>query len=241
MPLIIAHRGASEDAPENTLAAFRLAWEQGADAIELDLRMTRDGHIAVLHDADLRRVAGDSRRIAELTAASLRELDASRTKGGRWSDARVPLLEEVLADVPLGRQVFLEIKEGIEMLPVLRRIIEGGSLSGSQITVLCFELPVLIQVKRLLPALDAAWVVNYPSVLGFERLVGTAVEHGLDALDVSVSWPLDERRVSRAHDAGLKVHVWTVDDASRARELIRAGVDGITTNAPLRLRRMLKV
>jgi glycerophosphoryl diester phosphodiesterase len=82
-------------------------------------------------------------------------------------------------------------------------------------------------------------VVDYPSVLGFERLVSTAVNLKLDAIDVSVSWPLDERRVSRAHDAGLKVYVWTVDDAARARELVKVGVDGITTNAPLRLRRLL--
>lgn len=239
IPAIIAHRGASEEAPENTLDAFRLAWEQGADAIEMDLRTTRDGRIAVLHDADLRRVAGDARQINQMTAAELKQVSASRGKSWRWSDAKVPLLEEVLSEVPKGRSVFLEIKEGTAMLPALRRIIETGELAGSRITILCFDRAVLAAAKKQMPAVDAAWVVDYPSVLGFERLVSTAVSLHLDGIDVSVSWPLDERRVKRAHEAGLKVHVWTVDEVPRARELMKAGVDGITTNAPLRLRRGL--
>lgn len=240
-PIIIAHRGASEDAPENTLDAFRLAWEQGADAIELDLRMTRDGRIAVLHDADLRRVAGDARTVNQLTSAELKELNAGRGKNWRWAQAKVPLLDEVLEEVPAGKTVFLEIKEGSAMLPVLRRVIEAGNLAGSRITLLCFDRTVLSAAKKQIPAADAAWVVDYPSVLGFERLVSTAVSLRLDAIDVSVSWPIDERRVARAHEAGLKVYVWTVDDVVRARELAKAGVDGITTNAPQRLRRLLAI
>lgn len=238
VPLIIAHRGASEDAPENTLDAFRLAWKQGADAVEMDLRSTSDGRIAVLHDADLRRVAGDSRLVNLVTAEELRTISASRGRNGRWSEVTVPLLENVLAEVPSGRRVFLEIKEGAGMLPHLRRVIESGTLSGSQITLLCFDCAVLAAAKKQMPAVDAAWVVDYPSVLGFERLVSRALRLHLDAIDVRMSWPLDERRVNRAHEEGLKVFVWTVDDPVRAREFARVGVDGITTNVPLRLRRL---
>jgi glycerophosphoryl diester phosphodiesterase len=237
-PAIIAHRGASEEAPENTLDAFRLAWQQGADAIEMDLRTTSDGCVVVLHDADLRRVAGVPQWVAQMKWEELKVLTASRGRNWRGTEVGVPLLETVLAEVPPGKQVFLEIKESVGMLPALRRVIESGSLSGSQITLLCRDSLVLTTAKRKMPAVNAAWVLHYPSVLGFERLISNAVKQNLDALDVSISWPMDERRVARAHDEGLKVFVWTVDDVGRAREFAKAGVDGITTNAPLRMRRL---
>ncbi|WP_075086843.1 glycerophosphodiester phosphodiesterase family protein [Verrucomicrobium spinosum] len=86
-PLIIAHRGASADAPENTLAAFRLAWEQRADAVEMDLRLTRDHQVAVIHDADLRRVAGDSHKVAAMDAVDLVQIQTGQGAGigrARW-------------------------------------------------------------------------------------------------------------------------------------------------------------
>jgi glycerophosphoryl diester phosphodiesterase len=237
-PAIIAHRGASEDAPENTLDAFRLAWQQGADAIEMDLRTTSDGCIVALHDANLRRVAGDPRWVSQMKWDELKGLPASRGTNWRGTEVGVPLLEAVLAEVPQGKQVFLDIKESLGMLPALRRVIEAGSLVGSQITILCRDSGVLTEAKRKMPAVNAAWIVRYPSVLGFERLIGNAVKQNLDALDISISWPLDEHRVTRAHDEGLKVFVWTVDDIEQARRFAKVGVDGITTNAPLRMRRL---
>ncbi|MFV2065815.1 MAG: glycerophosphodiester phosphodiesterase family protein, partial [Pirellulales bacterium] len=98
--LIVGHRGASHDAPENTLAAFQLAWQRGADGVEGDFYLTSDGHIVCIHDADTERVAGEKLIVAESTLADLRQLDVGAWKGERWRGEKIPTLEEVLATVP---------------------------------------------------------------------------------------------------------------------------------------------
>ena len=101
---IVAHRGASHDAPENTLPALRLAWEQGADASEFDVYLTKDGRVAVIHDKDTKRVAAVDKRVADQTLAELKALDVGRWKAPRFAGTTVPTLEEMLADVPDGKQ-----------------------------------------------------------------------------------------------------------------------------------------
>src|SRR5262249_38764427 len=97
---IIAHRGASHDAPENTLAAMRLAWAQGADAIECDVHLARDGELVVVHDPDARRTTGVALEVARASVAELQQLDAGRWKDARFAGEKIPTLDEVLALVP---------------------------------------------------------------------------------------------------------------------------------------------
>lgn len=97
---IIGHRGASHDAPENTLAAFKLGWEQGADAVELDIWLTKDGKIVCLHDADTKRTTGVLKKAADSTLAELRTLDAGTWKDAKWRGEKIPTLTEALAAIP---------------------------------------------------------------------------------------------------------------------------------------------
>ncbi|MCE9518123.1 MAG: glycerophosphodiester phosphodiesterase, partial [Verrucomicrobia bacterium] len=209
MTAVIAHRGASTDAPENTLAAFRLAWEQGADAVEMDLWPTRDGRIAVIHDADLRRVGSSRRKVSALEASELKTFDVGAWKDAHWAGERVPLLDEVLATVPQTGRVFLELKGGSEMLPELSQCIGQSGLDASQISIIAFKRPLLLASKKLLPDVERVWVIGRPSSLSFGEVVKAAVGSGLDGLDFSASWPLDRSRVEEAHRARLKVYVWT--------------------------------
>ncbi len=107
---IIAHRGASFDAPENTLAAIRLAWQQQADAVEIDVHLSRDRHLVAIHDFNTRKTTGRNRPVARQTLAQLRTLDAGQWKHPRWRGEKIPTLEEVLATVPPGKRLFIEIK-----------------------------------------------------------------------------------------------------------------------------------
>src|SRR5512133_60470 len=125
-PLLIAHRGASREAPENTLAAFDLAWQQGADGIEADFRLTADGRIVCLHDATTGRTANLDLVVADSSFAELQQLDVGSWKGTRWQGERIPTLEEVLARLPLGKRLFIELKSGPEMLAPLRRILTAS-------------------------------------------------------------------------------------------------------------------
>ncbi len=113
-PLVVAHRGASHDAPENTLPAFRLAWEQGADAIEGDFFLTKDGHIVCTHDRMTGRLNPGKVKlqVADSTLAELQALDVGSWKGETWRGERMPTLAEVFATVPAGKRILIEVKCG---------------------------------------------------------------------------------------------------------------------------------
>jgi len=139
---IIGHRGASHDAPENTLAAFKLGWEQGADAVELDIWLTKDGKIVCLHDADTKRTTGVLKKVAESTLDELRTLDAGTWKDAKWRGEKLPTLTEALAAIPAGKRLVIEIKAGVEILPELARDLKApasptGSWSSSASSTTC--------------------------------------------------------------------------------------------------------
>ena len=238
-PAIIAHRGASADAPENTLAAFKLAWRQGADAIEMDLWPARDGKIAVIHDQDLKRVAGLRKKVCDLESNELRALDLGSWKDARWSGEGVPSLDAVLALVPAKRRVFLELKGDAAMLPELKRCLHRSGLDVPQVCLIAFQRKVLLLARALMPEVECAWVVQYRLGRSLKRVIARAVSDGFHALDLSAKWPLSKKRVAMIHRAGLKLYIWTVDRVSKARRLALCGVDGITTNVPGRIREAL--
>lgn len=239
-PLITAHRGASHDAPENTLAALRLGFEQGADAGECDVRLTADGHAVLLHDADTRRVGGGRKLVAAReTLATLQRLDVGAGKGAAWAGEKPPTLEEALGVVPSGRRLLIEIKCGVEILPALERAFAGSSHPPATFVLMSFDLQVAAAAKRRFPAIETHGIVECDGSSA-ERLVSLMREARLDGVNLDRRFPLDAAFVAVLHAAGLKVHVWTVDDAALARRLVAAGVDSITTNRPGWLRQQLR-
>lgn len=244
-PEIIAHRGASREAPENTLASIRLAWQQGADAVEIDVHQSRDGHIVVIHDAHTRKTAGVMRRVRSQTLAELRALDVGRWKHRRWAGERIPTLAEVLDAVPAGKRLFVEIKCGPECLPRFVETVKRSGKKPAHIVPIGFDLTTLKLVKWALPGLEVAWVQGFrrtwrgawtPSA---EKLIATARDAGLDALDLGGRGPVNEPFAAKVHAAGLKLYIWTVDSPRQARRLADARVDGLTTNRPGWLRARL--
>lgn len=244
--LIIAHRGASHDAPENTAAAVRLAWAQHADALEVDVHLTRDGRLAVIHDPDTGRTAGVARVVAESDWAELQALDVGRWKSDRFAGERIPSLDDILALIPAAKRIFIELKSGAEAVPELQRSIAHAlrvhALQPAQIAIIAFDLDVAAAAKRALPAHEVCWLADSgeeaprPNLAEIGRIARAA---GLDGIDIATGWPLDEGRVQQLRAGGFKLYVWTVDDAALARHLVRAGVDGITTNRPQWLRAQL--
>jgi glycerophosphoryl diester phosphodiesterase len=241
---IIAHRGASFDAPENTVASLRLGYEQAADAGELDITLTKDGHIVVLHDGDTARVSGITNKPAETALEDLRKLSAGQW--GKWKGSKfaetIPSLQEVLAVVPSGKRIFIEVKCGPEVLPELRRVLELSRLKASQIVLIGFDLETMRQAKAKFPALSVYWLVGLDrdkKSRPLEDLLAMVKSAGVDGLDLDQGFPFDSDFVQRVHNAGLGLFAWTVDDPEVARRLSRAGVDGITTNRPGWLRGQL--
>lgn len=229
--LVIAHRGASAYRPENTLAAYELAIEMGADMIEIDLHRTRDGAIVVTHDEDLSGLGGRG-EIAAATLSEVRSLDAGRGE-------RVPTLDEVLER--FGRRIpfNLELKrgaagpyEGLEAA-ALEAVERRGLLERTLFS--SFYDDVLARLRALSARARIALLLSRHHPQGaLER----AARLGAEAVN-------PERRlatpalVQAAHGAGLDVHVFTVDADEELRRLVELGLDGIFTNVPDRLRRLV--
>ena len=243
-PMIVAHRGASDDAPENTLAAFELAWQQDADAIEGDFRMTRDGEILCIHDAVTRRVADRSLAVADSTSTELRALDVGRWRGAEWTGVAIPSLAEVVATVPEGKMLFTEVKCGPEIVRKLVTEINGADCHYDQIRVISVAKDVIHEVKRQEPALKAVWL-SWIKEASPGRLVPTtdtilATLRQTGANGFGSSYALTTRElVEKVIDAGYEYHVWTVDDPQSVRRFRDWGVTSVTSNAPGRIKQVL--
>ncbi len=247
--LIVAHRGASYDAPENTLAAFRLAWEQNADAIEGDFYLTRDRQIVCIHDKTTKRVAPNQpdRNVAELTLDELRTLDVGSWKSARFTNERVPTLTEVLATVPEGRQIFVEIKCGPEILPVLKPQLAASALKPEQITIICFNEAVVTEARKTMPQYRANWLTSYrqktrtspwaPSIEDVLKNLRRAKANGLGS-NANLR-AIDLPFVEKVRYAGFGFHAWTVNDPQAARTFRSLGAESITTDRPAFIREAL--
>ncbi len=242
---IVGHRGASWDAPENTVASVKLAWEQKADAAEFDVYLSKDGKIVVLHDKTLKRTAGFDKAVTELTASELGSMDVGRWKGERFAGERLPMLEDVLATVPVGKRVFIEVKCGPEIVPELDRVLKAGKLKPEQTAIIAFSSDVVAAAKKARPDLKAYWVASIapkkdkPAPKASE-LIATAKTISADGLDLSATPGVLTAEYAKAiRDAGLPLFVWTVNDVSLARRMIELGAVGLTTDRPAWLRARL--
>ena len=250
---IIAHRGASHDAPENTLAAFRLAWQRGADGVEGDFRLTGDGQVVCIHDNTTRRTAEVDLPVADCPLAKLRKLDVGVWKAGRWVGERIPTLAEILALVPPGagapddKRILIEVKTGPEILPILAPILAESGLRREQIAILAFDREVIARAKQLLPDVAAYWLVEHrmdPATGAASPTAGeilaTLGEIRADGVDCSAAlYAVDEDFLAAFRNDGREVHVWTVDNVPSALVFQSLGVDSLTTNRPGFLRRHL--
>jgi len=243
---IIAHRGASFDAPENTLASMKLAWEQKADAVELDLWLSRDGEIIVFHDSDTKRFEQPARKIPSLTWRETQVLDVGNWKSPRFKGERIPTLESILATIPPGKRAVLEIKCGPEIVPELERVIRTSGRTPEQLAIISFNFDTLVESKKIFPAVPHLFLHDYKQDTTTGRfpelksLIARTRAAQLDGLNLQFRWPITKEFVSEVKAAGLKMFVWTVNDPAVAKGLVDAGVDGITTDRPQWLREQLK-
>ena len=232
-PIIFAHRGASSHAPENTMAAFELAAKDGAPAIELDAKLTRDGKVVVFHDPTLTRTTNGRGNLADKTADQLRALDAGSHFSAQYQGEKIPFLEEVLA--ALGKKLLINVELRNYWTPrdgladrvcelVRRQSVQGNILFSS------FYAPNLRRAAELLPDVPRAlltvrgWRGAWARSFGFS--FGDYMALHPHVTDVS------PQQVQRAHRLGRRVHVWTVNDQSDIARLSEWGVDGILTDDP---------
>jgi glycerophosphoryl diester phosphodiesterase len=229
---IIAHRGASFVAPENTMASFALGW-QWADGVELDIQSSKDGRAMVIHDPDTGRVSDRNLLISDTDSSILRTVDVGSHKDRKFAGEKIPFLEEVLAAQPMDRTLLIEIKCGRDILPLLCDTIKSG---GKQdvISIIGFDIDVITAFKRMMTAIPVYWLNRTDKAnptYNSADIIRLVTDHGLDGVDLEAS-AVDRPLVDAMRSAGLKTYVWTVDDPIDMKRIIDVGADGITTNRP---------
>ena len=246
-PLIIGHRGASAVAPENTLAAFKRAIQIGADGVEFDVRLARDGVPVVIHDETLQRTALVQKRVADLSAAELQQLNVgswfSRSRKAstdEFADEGVPTLQQLFElFASSSALLYLEMKcdpsQRTQLADACCSFLRDSSLQ-KRVIVECFDLEAIEVVKSIDPTIRTAALfqptLSRPhSMLTGQRLVDQARAAGAD--EIALHYKLASRRiVDMAKRAGLEVVVWTVDDSTWIQRAQRSGIDALITNDP---------
>lgn len=232
-PIVFAHRGASARAPENTLASFKLAEAEGAEAIELDAKLSSDGQVVVLHDPTLDRTTTGRGRVGDYSWGELRALDAGSHYSETFRGERIPLLDEVFEC--FGKRLLINVELTNYRTPhdalvqkvcdlVKGHALEGGVLFSS------FLAPNLEQAARYLPEVPRGLLAK-PGWTG-----AWARSFGFSFGDFAALHPyftdVSRQQVQRVHRLKRRIHVWTVNGLQDMKRLVEWGVDGISTDDP---------
>ncbi len=228
--MFIAHRGASYLAPENTIASANLAWELGADAVEIDIYLTKDNRIMVIHDKDTKRTCSGKKNLVMKDTPSilLRDLDAGSWKDEKYKGEKIPFLPEIIETVPEGKTLVVEIKCDSVVLPHLKRIVEQSGKAG-QIVFIAFDWKTIVKTKELFPDNKCYWLSSSKSTV--KKKMSEAAEAGLDGVNLNHSI-IDKEIMDLAKEFHMEVLTWTVDDPVEAKRLNELGVTKFTTNRP---------
>ena len=236
LPLIIAHRGASSDAPENTTAAFEAAISQAADMVEIDLRWSADNEPVIVHDATVDRTTNGSGSVAALRLEELRRLDAGSWFGRRFAAERVLTLQEALAI--LGPRIRLNVELCGDVPPPagftarLMRLVEDARLPEEPIFS-SFEFSLLAAVRAEHSDARVAPLYRAPGPVALRRVLELRPYAAHPRRNL-----VTPGLMRRLRAGGVRVHAWTVNQSSEARRLLRLGVDGIFTDHPARMVRV---
>ena len=232
---VIAHRGASAYAPENTFAAFDLALEMGCNHIELDVRLTRDSQVVVSHDDTVDRTTNGSGRVEELLLEEIQKLDAGSWKDARFAGERVPTLEEVLAKYRGQAHLHIELKAGHPSLAEkVAKLVQPQQAERSA-TIVSFDSEMLKEVSEMAPSLPRGWLVRH---LDHETIRET-VSMNVDQL-LPPARSLTPALVRLAHHGGLSVKAWATHLAADAEHVLECGADGMIVDWPDRVKAMVE-
>lgn len=245
VPAIIGHRGASHAAPENTIAAMKLAWQEGADGVEGDFHLTQDGEVVCIHDNDTLRTTGVKKIIKESTWAALETLDAGSWKSPKFRGERIPRFAEMLDHLPPGKAFFVEIKSGPAIIAPIKAILEtrAGQVDPKAIFIISFDAKVVAEARRLMPAYQAHLISSlkdYGDAAGMRKLDKTLKRSGATGLQFQFLPAITGEWIASLKSRGLLTDCWVVNDAEKAVKLVNDGVEFITTDRPGPLRAELK-
>jgi glycerophosphoryl diester phosphodiesterase len=246
-PLIIAHRGASYYAPENTLASAKLAWEQDADALEADVHKSSDNNIVVIHDPDTLRTTGVMKIIRDEKLSDIQKLDAGSWKDPRYRGEFIPSLMEILQTVPHNKKMCVEIKSA-DCINLIEKLIKKSHLQAEQLVFMDFDINTVIKAKKVFRQSEILWLYEFIPPLReenardtFDMIIEKAQSVEADGINIEFNPFINRDLIKEVHDLGMKFYSWTINDITDAKNLMDWGVDGITTDRPGWLKENLKM
>ena len=232
--LIIAHRGESFDAPENTLASVKLAWKKNADAVEIDIRMTKDNQIVVIHDSNIKRIWGQNKTVKNSTLSELKQINILNSG---YPNEKIPTLKEIYATVPANKKLIVEIKTGSEIIPFLKSETEISGLNNDQIEFISFNFDTVSNIKKEMPQYKMLWIRQLKNYLfhkifpfKIDEIIKRAKDCSLDGFDLYAGKIIKPEFVDKIKSSGLSVYLWTVNEPKKAKMFFDMGIDAITTD-----------
>ncbi|TYB32978.1 MAG: hypothetical protein FXF49_08845 [Flexistipes sinusarabici] len=239
---IIAHRGSNMKAPENTVSAVKQAWLDGADGVEVDIRLTADKNVVAFHDEDTNRLTGTEYKIYKYSFDFLRNLDCTLQKDSEKISDKIPAVEEIVDATKNGKELFLEIKCGKEIInPLREKLADIFPFDKKKLNIISFLPEVLVNIWSSFHEINTYKLINLdrnPN-MNYLSAVNEAVKNGITGLGISGDFYRCRQMVILAKSAGLKTNVWTVDDTETAAKYHETGLDYLTTNNPALMRNIL--
>jgi len=238
-PKIIAHRGASFVAPENTLASVNLAWEQNCTHVEVDVKLSKDNEIVVFHDETTERYNGKDSLVNTYTFKELQSMDVGSFKGDTWKNEPVPSLEQVLQTIPAKGTLVVELKDGPEMEQPLVNLARKYPKLWSQLEFISFNYDSIAMAKRQFPKNKCLWLLDLDydeetakNIPSNPYIINQVQQANLDGVDVFAGKVANATFFKAMQHAGLQVYLWTINQWEHAQQYLIFAPDGITTDKP---------
>jgi len=239
-PLVIAHRGASSKAPENTLAAYNLAWKLNSDAIEIDIRKTKDAFFVCSHDNNLNRISSNQNSISSMLLSELTEVDVGSWKSEKYKNERMPLLSKALSTIPGEKKVFIEIKGALKEIDELISIVRKSKLKIKDCHFLSYIPANIKKIKKDFPKFKAT-LNTIPAFYNYEieKIKKLIESTNSDGISLHIDSNESIKLVKKLKKEENFVLAWTVNDSRFMRKLTKWQADGIITDYPQKLIKIL--
>ncbi len=236
--LFIAHRGASELAPENTIAAVKLAWELGADGVMVNAHLSKDNRLMVIYDKNTRRTCSGKKtlEIADSPSMLLRDLDAGIWKDDEFKGEKIPYLSEIYETIPENKTLFVDLLCGQDALPALIRSIEKSG-KQNQLAFISSDMKMLNGIKKEFP--DIKCYLGVESKIQMKKRVEQAIDKGLNGASLKHNL-IDEEIITLSKENNFSLLSFTDDEPGVTKEVTEKGVEGIITNRPAWLKNEIK-
>lgn len=227
--MVVGHRGSSKVAPENTISAARLAWDQGAHAVEVDVHLSADNQIVVIHDKGTKRTTGEDYEVSKTPYEMLKRLDAGSWKNEKYKGEKIPVLSDIVDMIPEGKYLVVEIKSDRKIVPFIQKAFQHHE-KVNQLIFIAFDYETICDAKQAFPDNKSLWLSS-SFKKDAETILQKVKKDKLDGVDLNYRM-IDPKLMEIAEGLGLEVHTWTVNDLNKAMELKKMGVKSITTDIP---------